>query len=98
MKKFEWDDEKHRINIEKHKVDFIDIIELFRSHLLHIEDTRADYGEKRIIGFGYLYSRLMVVVYTEPDPNITRIVSARKANNREGEFYEKAIKDRLESN
>lgn len=57
MKKFERDEEKNQINIAKPKIDFTDIIELFKHPLLHVEDTRVDYGERRIIGFGYFMKK-----------------------------------------
>ena len=84
---FEWDKDKNQFNIEKHKLSFDSAKELFEHPLLINEDTRFNYKEKRYIGYGYLNSRLMCVVYTERHPNIIRIISFRKANYREQEYH-----------
>jgi uncharacterized protein len=84
---FEWDEEKNRSNIESRKLDFADSVEVFQNLVSLEEDTRVDYGEKRIVGYGFVGHRLMVVVYTERDPDIIRIISLRKANKREQKMY-----------
>jgi uncharacterized DUF497 family protein len=92
---FDWSENKNKLNIEKHKADFNDAILLFDKNLLVIPDRRFDYKELRLIGYGYVNGRLMNVVYTERLPDIIRIISFRKANNREKKFYEKSITNRL---
>ena len=47
-----------------------------------LTDTRKDYGEKRIICFGLLAGRLVVVGYTLRG-TVRHIFSMRKANDRE---------------
>jgi hypothetical protein len=89
---FEWDNEKNQFNIEKHKLSFDNAIQLFENPLLINEDSRFNYKEKRYIGYGYISNRLMCVVYTERNPNIIRIISFRKANYREQEYYKKCKK------
>jgi len=49
---------------------------------LEVEDTRKDYGEARIICYGYLEDRLVVVGYT-PRGAVRHVFSMRKANARE---------------
>ena len=49
---------------------------------MEIEDTRKDYGEKRILCFGRLEGRLVVISYT-PRGAVRHIFSMRKANRRE---------------
>ncbi len=49
---------------------------------LEVEERRQDYGEPRIICFGYLHSRLIVVGYT-PRGTARHVFSMRKANARE---------------
>ncbi len=51
-------------------------------------DTRQDYGEKRLVSIGLIRHRLHVLVWTRRAKNTIRIISLRKANAREGEFYE----------
>ncbi len=48
--------------------------------------TRHDYGENRQIGYAYIGLRLYCVVYTDRDES-RRIISLRKANNREINHY-----------
>ena len=88
--KFEWDEKKRQANLEKHGVDFVAASTLWSNFMLIIEDTRMDYQESRYIGLGEVNRRVMVVVFTERQPNTIRIISFRKANRREIIYYEKA--------
>lgn len=49
---------------------------------MEVEDTRKDYGEQRIICYGQLAGRLVVIGYT-PRGSVRHIFSKRKANDRE---------------
>lgn len=49
---------------------------------LEFEDTRKDYGETRMICYGYLAGRLVVVGYVQRRESI-HIFNMRKANVRE---------------
>jgi len=91
--KFEWHEEKNRMNIQKHGIDFADAHEIFESTMLINQDSRINYGENRFIGVGYIRGRLMVIVFTKRKPNIIRVISLRKANNREQTRFEKALKN-----
>jgi uncharacterized DUF497 family protein len=51
------------------------------------EDSRQDYGEKRIIGTGYIGVRLYVAIIIERE-GVLRIISLRKANARERKKYQ----------
>ncbi len=55
-------------------------------------DTRYSYGEERYRVIGVIEQRLFVVVYT-PRPDAMRIISARKANQREVTYYENSSSD-----
>lgn len=61
---FEWDEEKNSENISKHGLDFSDAAAIFASPMLIVLDDRADYGEDRWIGIGFLNERVVVVVFT----------------------------------
>ncbi len=87
---FEWDEKKRSRNIAKHGVDFTAACRLWESSLLVNKDTRQQYGESRWIGMGKLSNRVMVVVFTQRFFNTIRIISCRKANCREVQYYEKA--------
>lgn len=89
----EWDEVKNRRNIRKHGIDFADVEGMFNYPLLTWLDDREDYGEARWIGIGPLQTLIAVVVYTEPDQDVIRIMSARKATRTEVRHYEKAIEN-----
>ena len=52
-------------------------------------DLRRDYGERRIVGIGYIGLRLYCVVFTDRGGE-RRIISLRKANAREVAQYAQA--------
>jgi uncharacterized protein len=58
-------------------------------------DRRSDYGEDRWIGTGILDNRIVIVIFTETDRGITRIISLRKALSHERRDYEQYIKNEL---
>ena len=91
--KYEWDETKNRVNIEKHGIDFGDAHELFEGDTFVFPDNRKEYGEGRCIAVGHIKNRLMIVVFTQRSAGIIRIISIRKANNREKEHFEKSIKN-----
>jgi len=63
-------------------LDFADAEIVFAGVTLEVEDTRQDYGEARIICFGSLAGRMVVVGYT-PRGADRHVFSMRKANERE---------------
>jgi Uncharacterized protein conserved in bacteria len=93
--KFEWDEDKNETNIRDRGIDFADAREMFENPMLIKADDRKDYGETRYIDLSHIQGRLMVVVFTEREPDIIRIISLRKVNKREQARFEKAIADRL---
>lgn len=89
---FVWDEQKNRVNIRKHGIDFRDVVDLFDHPMLVRLDTRQDYGEDRWIGIGLLRDIVAVVVYVEwKDEETIRIISARKATAYEADQYEKRV-------
>ena len=56
-------------------------------------DEKNDYGEDRYIGIGFLRNKAVVVVFTEPHPENTRIISLRKATKDEEKKFKEAIPD-----
>ena len=50
------------------------------------QDTRVDYEEDRFITVGWLQARLVVLVWT-PRGEVRRIISMRKANDREKTLF-----------
>lgn len=64
---------------------FEDAEKVFAGVTIEVEDTRHAYGERRIICFGSLEGRVVVVVYT-PRGDDRHVFSMRKANAREEAF------------
>jgi uncharacterized DUF497 family protein len=93
--RFAWDEEKNQDNITRHGLDFADAWSVFDSPLIARLDTREDYGEDRWQGIGMLQGRVVVIVFTERDPDIIRIISLRKADREERRTYEQAIQNEL---
>jgi uncharacterized DUF497 family protein len=65
-------------------LDFADSVFVFQGATLEVEDIRRDYGETRIVCFGMLAGRMVVVGYT-PRGADRHVFSMRKANEREQE-------------
>jgi uncharacterized protein len=63
-------------------LDFADAALVFEGVTLEVEDIRKEYGEVRIICYGMLAGRMVVVGYT-PRGADRHVFSMRKANERE---------------
>ena len=63
-------------------LNFADAEYVFAGVTLDVEDTRKNYGEPRIICYGLLDGRMLVVGYT-PRGADRHVFSMRKANERE---------------
>jgi uncharacterized DUF497 family protein len=88
---FEWDDRKAAQNIVKHGVPFEYAARVFLDpRRLDREDTRRDYREERRLMLGKIEGRLFVVAYTTRD-KVIRLISARKANEREQRRYDETL-------
>ena len=79
-----FDPAKRAKTLAERGLDFADAALVFAGVTVEVEDTRKDYGETRIICYGYLQGRLVVVGYV-PRGASRHIFSMRKANAREQE-------------
>jgi len=91
--KFEWSDEKNRLNIQKHNISFEEAKEVFLDPMqISKLDYRFDYFEERWITLGSTTKKKILVVanmfFDEDGKEIIRIISARVANQKERIFYE----------
>ena len=77
-----YDPAKRKATLMSRGLDFEDATLVFEGLTAEIEDARQDYGERRIICFGILHGRLVVIGYT-PRSLVRHIFSTRKANERE---------------
>lgn len=82
----EYDPVKRQKTLLNRRLDFDRCLEVFSGPTLEMEDTRFDYNETRYITFGLLDVRMVVVVWT-PRGNKRRIISMRKANEREKQRF-----------
>jgi hypothetical protein len=77
-----FDQAKRERTLADRGLDFADTPLVFAGVTLEIEDARKDYGETRVICYGMLEGRMVVVGYT-PRGADRHIFSMRKANERE---------------
>jgi uncharacterized protein len=91
---FEWDPTKARENIKKHKVSFQRAATVFRDpHALSVFDKDHSQMEDRWITLGRdSHGTIIVVCHTfrqsDEVSSFIRIISARKATNKEKHHYE----------
>ena len=92
----EWDETKNEACYNQRGFDFAYATKaFFDPDRIVRADTRHSYGEARYQLMGRIEERLFIVVYT-PRSHTTRIISARKANQREIKDYES--RNRTENN
>jgi uncharacterized DUF497 family protein len=87
--RFEWDDAKDRSNQKKHGLAFSEATELFQGtrDFLEIFDAAHADAEDRFSASGEIERGVAVVVYTERDEELRRIIGARFASQRERQRY-----------
>ncbi len=83
---FEWDENKRRINLQKHDLDFANAYRAFTEDAFVIPDDREDYGEDRYILLGLMREHIVVIAFTIRD-DVIRVISIRKANRQERKSY-----------
>jgi|HubBroStandDraft_1064217.scaffolds.fasta_scaffold198477_3 uncharacterized DUF497 family protein len=78
---FEWDKDKARLNLQKHRIGFAKAVSVFGNPLARIfADQDHSAGEQ-----------LLLVCFTELVEGGIRIISARRATKREQQDYEEHI-------
>ena len=91
---FEWDENKDKTNLIKHKIGFDEAKTVFDDpFLVTFSDDFHSSEEERLISIGLSnHSRILLIVHTEvskqTDDIIIRIISCRKATALEREIYE----------
>lgn len=84
--KIEYDAIKREQTLEHRGLDMADAGAVFDGAHITFQDIRFDYGEDRFLTFGTLGGRLVVLAWTVRG-DATRIISIRKANEREEKRY-----------
>ena len=85
-----FDPAKDAVNLAKHGFSLLDAVGFEWETAVVWPDTRRDYGEPRMVALGYIGLRIMSVVFVDrppEQPTERRIISLRKANNREVQRY-----------
>lgn len=86
---FIWDEDKYRTNILDHGVRFEEACEVFFDPFYVLEEVTDDDGERRDAALGLTFNMItLVVVYTEREGNMIRIISAWQAKGAERKRYE----------
>ncbi len=85
-----YDPAKRAKTLKDRGIDFEEASEVFAGAAMDFQDTRQDYGETRIITFGFLDNRMVVIVWTQRGET-RHIISMRKANEREIKKYTKGL-------
>lgn len=88
--KFEWDENKNKINKKKHKISFEEARTVFYDdNAILFDDPDHSIGEERFLIIGISQTEKLCIVshcYREKD-DIIRIISARKATKTESKIY-----------
>ncbi|MXW79405.1 MAG: BrnT family toxin [Gemmatimonadetes bacterium] len=84
--KIEFDPAKRNATLQIRGLDMARAPDVFAGATLTIEDNRKDYGEPRYITIGFLANRMVILAWTQRG-KVRRIISMRKANDREQAVY-----------
>ena len=88
MSLFDFDPEKSARNERERGITFERIADMDFQTAIAIEDTRKDYGERRLRMLGTIDGKLHAAVIT-PRGETIRVISLRRANKREEHAYAK---------
>lgn len=86
-----FDSAKDARNIEERGLSFERVAEFDFDSAVFVEETRRDYGERRWRALGLVGDRVHALVFVETESGI-RVISFRKANEREVKSYEQEAK------
>ena len=84
--KLEFTQAKRKKTLQERGLDFSRAVEVFDGLHFTGQDKRMEYEEDRFITVGWLDANMVVMVWT-PRGEVRRIISMRKANDREKTLY-----------
>ena len=93
--RFAWDENKAKINRQKHNISFVEAKTVFydeNARLIHDPDHSSEEERFLILGLSNKFRLLLVVQCYREDHEIIRIISARKASKNERKQYEEFLK------
>jgi len=87
--RFEWNEDKDLQDQSKHSVAFEDGSRVFESEADYLEilDGAHSEDEDHFIAIGPADGALLVVIFTEPEYGVIRIISAGRATERQRALY-----------
>ena len=88
-KEFVWDRAKQKANAKKHGVSFNEASSVFDDEdAVYFDDWKHSQSEDRFIVIGFSrMDRLLMVCHCYRENEVIRIISARKADKMETEYY-----------
>lgn len=92
---FEWDTAKSTRNLALRGFDFAFASQIFVDTYVEFDDTRRDYGERRVLALGLADGIPLTVVFTDRIDSdagvVRRLISARLSNRKERRRYAEAL-------
>lgn len=86
---FEYDRRKSNSNKKKHGIDFEEVQELWNDRfVIKVPSNQIANGETRFLYIGLIGTKHWTAITTYREPNLTRIISARRSRKQEVELYE----------
>ena len=87
--RFEWDPRKAEANLRTHGVSFAEAVTVLEDAFALTQEDPDAVEEQRFVTLGLSdQAKLLVIVYAYVESEIIRVISAWKANKRQGELYE----------
>ena len=92
---FDWDATKSDRNLAQRGFDFEFAAQIFVTTYVEFDDTRRDYGERRVVALGIVDEIPLTVVFTDrvaiDGAIVRRLISARLSHRKERRRYAEAI-------
>jgi uncharacterized DUF497 family protein len=85
-----YDENKRRLNLSRHGIDFAECGAIYERPMLTDEDIRDAYGEVRLKSIGWLQGCVVVLIWTERESD-TRLISCRYGDKDENSKYFRAF-------
>lgn len=93
--RFTWDLKKSAANLKKHGISFTEAISAFNDRAALYEPDKDAPERGNLIAYS-VESRMLFIVYVDrEDPDLTRIIMARKTTKQERKRYEENLKSLL---
>jgi len=92
---YDWDAAKSERNLAQRGFDLEFATQIFVATYVEFDDTRRDYGERRVVALGLADAVPLTVVFTDrvasDGASVRRIISARLSHRKERRRYAEAI-------